>query len=194
MSELNQSSTSQTTKKLQRISTKDIVLTGMFAALICVLAQIVIPTQPVPFTLTIFAIFLTGALLSPRYAFIAGVIYLALGIIGVPVFSNFQGGLQELTGKLGGYRIAYPFMAFIIAIFYQKIKKYKVLALAIGMVIALATCYLFGTVWFSVITNMPFKSAVVACVLPFILVDSIKIVLAIIISIAIRKTAFRYLA
>ena len=86
----------QTNKR--KMSTQDLVMTGMFTAVICVMAQISIQTQPIPFTLALFAIFLTGALLSPRYAFLSVLVYLLLGAFGVPVFAGLKGGIQHLTG------------------------------------------------------------------------------------------------
>ncbi|HBY72577.1 MAG TPA: biotin transporter BioY, partial [Lachnospiraceae bacterium] len=83
----------------------------MFTAVICVLSQISIPTQPIPFTLALFAIFLTGALLPPRAAFLSVFVYLLLGAFGLPVFAGFKGGIHVLTGMTGGYLMAYPFMS-----------------------------------------------------------------------------------
>ncbi|MHB8129149.1 MAG: biotin transporter BioY [Mobilitalea sp.] len=175
----------------RKMSTKDLVMTAMFTAVICVMAQISISTQPIPFTLALFAIFLTGALLSPRYAFLSVLVYLLLGAFGVPVFAGLKGGIQNLTGMTGGYLMAYPLMAFVTSLFYKYIKKYKIFALAIGMLVSLFLCYLIGTVWFSFITGTDFYKSLTLCVFPFILFDLLKIFLAISISTVIRKTAMK---
>jgi biotin transport system substrate-specific component len=172
----------------KKISTKALVMTGMFTALICVMAQISIPTQPIPFTLAVFAILLTGALLPTRYAFLSVLTYLLLGAFGVPVFAGFMGGLGRLMGPTGGYLMAYPIMSFITALFYQWFKKYKVLALVAGMVVSLLLCYLIGTLWFSLISGNDFYKSLTLCVFPFVLFDTLKIVLATSVSIVIRKT------
>ena len=179
----------QTNKR--KMSTQDLVMTGMFTAVICVMAQISIQTQPIPFTLALFAIFLTGALLSPRYAFLSVLVYLLLGAFGVPVFAGLKGGIQHLTGMTGGYLMAYPLMAFVTSLFYKHIKKYKIFALAIGMLVSLFLCYMIGTVWFSFITGTDFYKSLTLCVFPFILFDLLKIVLAISVSMVIRKTAMK---
>jgi biotin transport system substrate-specific component len=184
-------STTQTIHKVQKISTKDLVMTGMFTAIICVMSQIAIPTQPIPFTLALLAIFLTGALLSPRYAFFAVLAYLLLGAFGVPVFAGMKGGLQQLTGYTGGYLAAYPLMAFVTSLSYKLSKKNKIVGLTIGMLLSLLLCYLIGTAWFTVLTDNSFYAALTMCVFPFVLFDLIKIVLAVSISTVIRKTAFR---
>ncbi|MGB3634765.1 MAG: biotin transporter BioY, partial [Rubrobacteraceae bacterium] len=67
--------------------------TAMMAAVTAVAAQIVIPLFPVPFTLQVLAVILAGLLLGPRYGALAMAIYLLVGAVGVPVFSEFRGGL-----------------------------------------------------------------------------------------------------
>lgn len=193
MNESNQYKAASTSTKSQRMSTQDLVMTGMFTAIICVLAQISIPVQPIPFTLGLFAIFLTGALLKPKYAFFAVLAYILLGAFGVPVFAGLKGGLQNLTGMTGGYLAAYPLMALVTALFYKHVKKYKTIALAVGMVISLILCYLLGTLWFAYSNTygMNFTAALSVCVFPFILFDVLKITLAISVSAVLRKTAFK---
>ncbi len=188
---MNQTQASQ--NNIQRIKTRDLVLTGMFTAIICVLSQISIPVPPIPFTLGLLAIFLTGALLPPRLAFLSVLAYLLLGAFGVPVFTGFKGGFQNLTGMTGGYLAAYPIMALIIALSCKLIRKHKVLSLAIGMTTALLVCYLLGTAWFTVVTGQSFYTALTLCVFPFIAFDIIKIVLATSFSMILRKTLMKEL-
>lgn len=188
---MNETNQTTTINRTHRISTRDLVMTGMFTAVICIMAQISVPTQPIPFTLALFAIFLTGALLSPRYAFLSVLTYLLLGAFGVPVFARFGSGFQVLTGMTGGYLMAYPLMAFVTALFYKHIKKYKTFALALGMTVSLFLCYFIGTVWFTIVSGNNFYTSLTLCVFPFVLFDILKIVLAISISTVIRKTAFR---
>lgn len=171
-----------------KINTKELVMTGMFTAVICVLALLEIPSQPIPFTFSLLAIFLTGALLSPRYSFLAVLVYLLLGAFGLPVYANFKSGFQTLFGYTGGFLMAYPIMAFVTSLFYKYFRKYKVIAATTGMAVSLAICYLMGSLWFSFIMDKSFYTALTLCVFPFVLFDVIKIVLAVIISMVIRKT------
>ena len=67
------------------MKTRTLAIAGMWTAVVCVMALISIPTQPVPIILANFAILLTGALFSPRYAVMIAVAYLILGAAGVPV-------------------------------------------------------------------------------------------------------------
>jgi biotin transport system substrate-specific component len=180
-----------TVNKTQRISTRDLVLTGMFAAILCVMAQITIPIQPIPFSLSIFALFLIGALLQPRYAFLAALIYLLLGAFGVPVFAGFKGGLTHLTGPTGGYLMAYPLMTLVTSLFHQLGKKHRIISLSIGMTISLFLCYLIGTLWFTFITGKTLYVALTLCVFPFVPFDIVKIILAVSVSLLIRKALIK---
>lgn len=87
---------------------------GTFAMLVAVGAQIEIPHQPVPYTFQTFFVLLTGALLGKRNGFLSMVTYLAMGSIGLPVFSGGGFGLARLLGPTGGYLLSYPLAAFII--------------------------------------------------------------------------------
>jgi biotin transport system substrate-specific component len=76
-----------------------------------VAAQIAIPIFPVPFTLQVLAVILSGLLLGPRYGALAQAIYVLLGAVGVPVFAEFRGVLGVILGPTGGYLVSYPLAA-----------------------------------------------------------------------------------
>lgn len=179
------------TKQKQFISITGLVLTGMFTAILCVLAQISIPIQPIPFTLSLFAIYLIGALLPPRYALLSVISYVLLGAFGLPVFAGMKGGFHILTGVTGGFIMAYPLMAFLTAICYRYAKKWKIAALTAGMVSSLLLCYFVGALWFSVSTGSGMQKALTLCVYPFVLFDLVKIALAVSFSQIIRVTMQR---
>lgn len=173
----------------RQITTKKLILTGMFTAIISVLSQITIPIQPIPFSLSLLAIFLTGMLLEPKYAFFSTLAYILLGAFGLPVFAGLKGGLHVLTGMTGGFIMAYPIMAFITSISYQLSKKVKsssfiknisrIAIPALGMIISLFMCYLIGTLWFSYVSGSTIAYSLTVCVFPFIAFDLLKIALAI---------------
>lgn len=186
--------TDNTDNERSNIKTIDLVMTGMLTAIICIMAPISLQIEAIPFTLGLFAIFLIGALLSPRYALLSVIVYILIGVCGLPVFSNYKSGPQVLIGATGGYLMSYPLMTLITSLSYKYIKKYKIPALACGMVISLVLCYLLGTLWFIHITNNSFYSALFLCVIPYIPFDLLKIVLAISISMVIRKTTCKSLS
>ncbi|NLK74881.1 MAG: biotin transporter BioY [Clostridiales bacterium] len=167
---------------------KMLVLTGMFTAMLSIMAQIVIPIQPIPFSLSLFAIFLTGALLPPRYAFLSILSYILLGAFGVPVFAGFKGGFHVLTNMTGGYIASYPLMGLITSYSYKITSKRKTLFLTIGMVLSLLVCYALGTLWFTYVSGTGFIKALSICVIPFVPFDLLKLILAVTVSSIIRKT------
>jgi biotin transport system substrate-specific component len=74
-------------------------------------AQVAIPMAPVPITGQTFAVLLTGAVLGPRRAALAQLLYLVEGAAGLPVFAGGAFGLAKLAGPTGGYLLAFPFAA-----------------------------------------------------------------------------------
>lgn len=184
--------------KSKRFSTKNLVLTGMFTAIICVLSQIIIPLQPIPFSLSVLAIFLTGAILEPKYAFFSTLAYLLLGAFGLPVFANFKGGLHALTGMTGGFIMAYPIMAFVTSLFCHLSRKFKSITYialqVLGMLISLFICYLIGTLWFSHVSGSTIAYALSVCVLPFVAFDLIKIMMAVAAALVLRRVIRPYIS
>ncbi len=171
------------------MKTRALVLTAFFAALTVIFAaiSIPIPISPVPFTLAMAAIFLAGALLPKTQAAVAQIVYLLLGIIGLPVFSKFQGGFGVIAGPTGGYLIAYPIMAFLIAFIIEKAGKRNFIVYFLSMLCGLAVLYALGTLWLSVQAHMPFAAALSAGVVPFVIPDVVKAVLASLLAMALYK-------
>lgn len=160
----------------RKIATKDLVLTALFAALTAVLAQIQLPIGPVPFNLAVFGAFLAGMLLEPAWAAASMGVYMLLGAVGIPVFAGFMGGPAVLLGKTGGYVIGYIFIALATALAVKRSGKLPVIGAA--MLAGLLICYGFGTAWFMAVTGADLVSALGWCVLPFIVPDVCKGVLA----------------
>lgn len=169
---------------------KKIVLVAVFAAITAVFSQISIPLpfSPIPFTLSILAVFLCGALLDEKHAFLAQLVYLCIGAVGIPVFSGFGGGIAKLVGPTGGYLVTYPLMAFLVAFALRKTKKKTLLCYLGGMAAALGICYLIGTLWLSYLTNVTFVQGLAAGVYPFVFFDCVKIVLASVLSMAVSRS------
>jgi biotin transport system substrate-specific component len=98
------------------MTSRDMSLVGLFAALTAVCAQVSV-TLPfltgVPFTLQVFAVLASGAILGARRGFLSQLVYLMLGAVGVPVFAHMAGGFQILMGPTGGYLWAFPLAAFV---------------------------------------------------------------------------------
>ena len=144
----------------QKIRTKQMVLIALMTAVTCVLGPLSIPLpfSPVPISLTDFAIFLAIFVLGMKSGTTRFIIYLLFGAIGVPVFSSFRGGLQVLAGPTGGYLIGFIFLALIMGFALEHFDR-KLVPTIIGMIIGMAVCYAFGTVWFCIVADSTFKAA-----------------------------------
>ncbi len=84
-----------------------VAVVALFAAMLSVSAWIAVPFGPVPFTLQTLVLFLAALLLRPRTAAVAVVVYLLIGIVGVPVFSGMRGGLGVIVGPTGGFLLGF---------------------------------------------------------------------------------------
>ena len=154
----------------------DLTLTALFVAITIVLAQICfpMPITQVPVTLSVLAVFLTSAILNRTQAVYVQLVYILLGAAGVPVFSFFSGGLGKLLGPTGGYIIAYPFMAFIIAFIAERAGRKSFGVLLSGMACSLLVCYAIGTSWLALSAHMSIGAALTAAVVPFVIPDVLK--------------------
>lgn len=174
-----------------KITTKELAFAAVLTAITCVLAPVSIPIGTVPISLGVFFILLIGAMLPPHLAVMSVLVYILLGSVGVPVFSNFEGGFQKLIGPTGGFLYAYPFMVLIIAFSVIIFKRKNVVSLGAGMILSLIVMYTSATTWFVISTGSNIKNALITCVTPFILVDFTKLVCATAFSLAISKALSR---
>jgi len=166
---------------------KNITKIGFMAAVMCVLGPVVIvlPFSPVPFSLATFGLYLCVYILGMKWATVSCLIYLLIGLVGVPVFSAFSGGPGKLLGPTGGYLIGYLFITLITGFF---LGHWKSRALhGIGLVLGTMGCYGFGTVWLAYQSSMTWKDAFLVGVVPFILFDVIKIGIAMLLGEIISK-------
>ena len=160
---------------------------GVITAVIIIMAQISIPMPlGVPMTMQTFAITLAAIVLGSKKGAAASLIYILLGAIGIPVFSNFTGGLQCLVGPTGGFIISFPIMAYIIgfgAEHRHKSKGFFTCCLIAGT----AVNYMFGMAMFCFLMQSTPLTAFSACVLPFIPTAVIKAILASMLGLNLKK-------
>ena len=166
-----------------KITTKDMAYIALFAVIIAICSWLSVPAT-IPFTLQTFGIFLTVGVLGGKRGTLSVLIYLLLGIIGIPVFSGFTGGVGRLLGTTGGYIIGFLLSAMVLWAMEQFLGK-KRWVLAISMVLGLIVCYAFGTMWFMFVyanSTGPIGvwTALGWCVFPYIIPDLIKIALALV--------------
>lgn len=160
---------------------RNIALCALFAALMALCAWICIPMGDVAITMQTFALFLTLGVLGGKRGTIAVSIYLLLGIVGLPVFSGFQGGLGTLLGATGGYIAGFLSTALIYWLV-TSLARDRYLFRLLGMVLGLFACYLLGSLWFR-FGYLPegllgFGAVLLKCVVPYLLPDAAKLITA----------------
>jgi biotin transport system substrate-specific component len=167
-------------------NTYQIVIVGVMAAVTCILGPLAIPIGVVPISFTNLAIFLGLYTLGMKKGTLSYIIYMLIGLFGVPVFSSFTAGPAKILGPTGGYLIGFIFMALVAGFFIDKFFSRWYLCFT-GMVLGAVVCYAFGTAWLSYQAKMSLGAALAAGVIPFIPGDLIKIMIAAHIGPKIRK-------
>lgn len=175
-------------KKSTALTVKQLALSGLMAAVICILGPLALnlPSSPVPISLGTLAIYFAVSVLGMKLGTLSVVIYVLLGLAGVPVFAGYTAGAAKLFGPTGGYILGYIFMALICGFFVDKWGNRLGLNL-LGMVSGTAICYLFGSIWLALQMSLTFSQALAAAVLPYIPGDILKLILAMALGIQVRK-------
>lgn len=166
--------------------TKKLVLVAMCASVISLLAQVTIPLPLVPLTGQTLAIGIIATILGSRLSMITVFVYLTLGLIGLPVFSQFTSGFGILFGPTGGYLIGFIPTAFLIGLWVEKTSytyRQAFIANLIGMSITLAI----GSIWLKLYASLSWQEALVTGIYPFLPVGIIKAILAAWFGITIRQ-------
>lgn len=159
---------------------REITLTAIMIAILIICSQLALPIGPVPITLQTLAVLMIGYLLSPKNAVLATIIYLVVGIFGLPIFSNFMGGFQAVLLPSFGF-----ILGFIPATYFQAkyLEKYANLWLA-GIINFMIT-YFIGLVYMAFILNvylgssLNFTGILMAGLIPFIPGDVLKILVGV---------------
>lgn len=164
-----------------------IVFCGLMAAVMAICSWISFPMGEIVFTMQTFAMALILFLLNGKTGSNCIAIYLALGCIGLPVFSRFQGGIGAILGPTGGYILGFEAWGLIYWLFTSLFgRKFHFLAMFTGLIV----CYAFGTVWICFFYDYPFYLTLLTCVLPFVVPDCLKIVLAYFLANRLRRFVY----
>ena len=200
-------------KNSQNFTVYNMTNIAIMSIIIAICSWISIPSV-VPFTMQLFGVFLATLMLGGRDGSLSILLYIILGAIGLPVFSGFQAGLSHIVGPTGGYIIGF----LLIGLLYymneklckgegntkditssvpkalsnkmhtQKHQRGSIITLLIGLLL----CYLFGTLWFILVstkngTEYGFINVLAICVFPYIIPDITKLWLAILVSKRIKS-------
>lgn len=163
--------------------TAEMTKMALMVAMNCVSAYIIIP---LPFSLSPLAlqtmiVNLTGYVLNAKQAFMTMLVYLLVGLAGVPVFTGGSAGPGKMFGPTGGYIIGFLVTAVFLAYFKGEKYNFKRYAL-LGCVIGIPLIYVFGVVQLKLITGMGWDKAIMTGALPFIPLDIVKCLAAAVIA------------
>ena len=156
-----------------KLTSREIVLAGLFAAIIGILSQFTIPFGPIPLTLQTFAVGFVVTILGKKTGTIAVAIYLLMGMIGLPVLAGGSAGIVHYFGPTGGFLVGFIFQAFFTGLIIEKTRFnyfWSILANVVGAFITL----FFGSLWLKYSGSLPWYAAFSAGMIPFILPGLIK--------------------
>lgn len=194
----------------QQSRSRSIVYCAAAIACMAVTAWVTVPIGHVPLSLSPLAIFFTLFALKPRDAFIAICGYVALGAIGLPVFTGFRGGIGALFGPTGGFIMGFVVGACIVLPLSHLLSKRAAFAsderatflggqvkrgfllrsLIVGVCFA-AIYYVFGWLWLMWVGQLTAEAAFVAAVAPFVVPDLLKMLLAVFLAQAVGAAQSR---
>ena len=166
------------------------IYASMFGAATAVGAYLVIPLAPVPITLQTFFLNLASALLGGSLGALSQVIYLLLGILGLPVFAGGKAGLGVLLGPTGGYLIGFILSAFLVGKMIALRSNPGALWMGLAMIVGLLVIDFCGALQLSLVAKLSFKKALILGVLPFLPGDFLKIIAATLVASKVREKMY----
>lgn len=175
------------------LNTRNIMLMGLFVALMIISSYIVIPIGPVPITLQTFVVLLSGILLGPKMGPLSIIAWIILGCVGLPVFNQGQGGAVMLVGPTSGFLVSFVVMAWLVGYCTEKNTNNSVWYMAGAMILAVIICYILGLIGFKLSfayflhKPMSWSKGFILAVAPFLPFDIIKAVLAAFIGVKVRS-------
>ena len=171
---------------LKNNRTLTIAVTSIMTAIMCIIGPIAIPIGMIPVSLTNLVIFFTIYLLGMKRALVCYMIYLLMGIVGLPVFSGYTCSLGRVFGPTGGYLIGFIPLIVIAGIVIDRYYNNKYLSFT-GLLTGNLVCYVFGTLWFAYQADISVKAAFIAGVAPFIILDLVKIMIVVTYGVKVRN-------
>ncbi|MBO0842912.1 MAG: biotin transporter BioY [Nocardioides sp.] len=183
----------------RRLDTTDLALVAAFAALISVcsyLAAIPIGVAGVPITLQTFALLLTGALLGPLRGVLAVVLYLLLGLAGLPVFAEHSAGPGVFVGATAGYLWSFPLLVLAVGLLVKYVlgrRRTNPVLVFGAAVVGVVVNHIGGIIGFLIVLRMH-PGAAIATDGPYWVADLIKAVVAALVAAPVHRAFPKLLA
>lgn len=153
-----------------------LVLAGSLFVAAMAQAAIYLPFSPVPVSGQTFAVLLVGMTLGSRRGALSVLVYLLEGGAGLPFFAGGRGGAAVLAGPTGGYLIGFAAAAWVVGLMAERGMDRQILKTLAAFLAGTVVIYLFGVLWLA--NYLGFPQAIQAGLLPFLIGDIVKAVLA----------------
>ena len=170
---------------MKRERIRDITFVSLCVAILSVVSQLSIPTGAVPITLQVLSVSMIGYFLGVKKGLLTIVVYILIGIVGVPVFSGFQGGIGVVLGYTGGF-----IRGFIPFVLFCGIKCEHIWARVTLGICGLAICHLLGILQYMCLAELDFLSASLVVSVPYIIKDVILTILGYMMSAILEKRLY----
>ena len=175
----------------RRTAAHDLAAIALSVSLLAICSYISVPAFVGHITLQLFAVFLIASTLDLKKSFTAVSLYVAMGLIGVPIFASFRGGISVLFDASGGYLLGFLIISVTVPLA-RRIFGDSTLCALISSILSLLCTYAIASLWFMVVTSAPcslesFRAALVWCALPYLIFDPIKLALALLCAPRVRK-------
>jgi len=163
---------------VSKINIRQMTLISLFAALTAVGAFISIPLYPVPLSLQSLFTLLAAMILGSVMGALSQIIYVLLGVIGLPVFAGFKAGIGILFGPTGGFLLGFIISAYIIGKIVELKKEKNIFYYFLVGIIGTIILYIIGITQLSLVTGIGIEKAITVGMLPFLPGDILKIIAA----------------
>lgn len=174
--------------KNNKITVKNMTIIALCVTILCLSSYIVIPLPFTPIVLSFHTIIvnLIALILKPKYAFYVLLVYIIMGLIGLPVFSNGTAGVGKLFGPTGGYYFGFLFSVVIISLFKGKENKF-IHYLLVTILFGIPIQHICAIFMMCLNNGFQVLTAIVTVSLPFIIGDIFKCVIASILGVTMNK-------
>lgn len=177
-------------KRLQTI-----IIIIVFTLLTCIFSiwEINLGFTPIPITLQLVIALMAGAILGSRLGALSQILYVLLGLLGIPIFSGGEKGISYITGLSGGYLLGFVIASFVTGLIIEhyanniKDMHQQFIIYLFSMLIGLLIIYFFGVAQLMYISNSSLEIAISNGMLPFLMLDIIKIIFGAIISVILKR-------
>jgi len=155
-------------------SIRGLVYASLLGAATAAGAYIIVPLPPVPITLQTLFMALAAALLGARLGALSQVVYVLLGLIGLPVFAGGKAGFGVLLGPTGGYLVGFVAGAYVTGFLVDRMHHPGALRIALAVAVGYLVVYVPGVIQLSLVAKISMLEAFSLGALPFLIGDALK--------------------